>query len=183
MRDLWSNAPVQTVQIPLSTQPVVGEFEIGDFRRRAPFPYLFVDRQGTTSDDEMVFSKTHWRPRTAKLILCIFLACCVLFYKSRPVSTSTSQATSQAAEPDDRIVASSSNSTIGFGQIYVISQKDSQRRHSLIQAANVTELRLNIPEQPTWTDNDMDSFKLPQDSTILKGSLLAWLGHIHALRK
>lgn len=137
----------------------------------------------------MGFSKTHWRPRATRFILSVLLVACIWLYTSKPAARLTVPASVTVptiidkVEPDAPIVASSSNSTLGFGQIYVVSQKESKRRHSLIQAANVTELQLNIPDQPTWTEYDIQDFRLPQDSTILKGSLLAWLGHIHALQK
>ncbi|KAJ6436711.1 hypothetical protein O9K51_10675 [Purpureocillium lavendulum] len=76
-----------------------------------------------------------------------------------------------------------SNATLGFGGIYVVSKQGSTRRKALVQAANVTELQLSIPTQPVWTDDDQGNFKLAQDSTISRGSLLAWLGHMHALRR
>ncbi|KAK1250078.1 hypothetical protein MKX08_010081 [Trichoderma sp. CBMAI-0020] len=79
--------------------------------------------------------------------------------------------------------ASSSNSTLGFGRIYVVSQQGSSRRKSIIQAANVTELQLTIPVQPIWTEDDQRNFRLAKDSSIGKGSLLAWLGHLHALQQ
>lgn len=70
------------------------------------------------------------------------------------------------------------NSTLGFGRIYVVSKKDSPRRSGLLQAANVTELQLTIPVQPQWTDQDLKGHP-----NIGRGSLLAWLGHLHTLRE
>jgi hypothetical protein len=83
----------------------------------------------------------------------------------------------------DLSMASSSNSTLGFSWIYVVSQQGSSRRKSIIQAANVTELQLSIPVQPIWTKDDERNFRLAHDSSIGKGSLLAWLGHLHALQQ
>lgn len=77
----------------------------------------------------------------------------------------------------------SSNSTLGFGRIYVVSKQGSPRRKAIVQAANVTELQLSIPVQPVWTEDDERDFKLAQNSSIGGGSLLAWLGHLHALRR
>lgn len=77
----------------------------------------------------------------------------------------------------------SSNSTLGFGRIYVVSQGGSPRRKRITQAANVTDLQLNFPEQPIWTEHDVELFKLAHGSSIPKGSLFAWLGHVHALRQ
>lgn len=70
------------------------------------------------------------------------------------------------------------NSTLGFGRIYVVSKEDSPRRHSLLQAANVTELDFTIPIQPNWTESDLEGH-----TKIGRGSLLAWLGHLHSLRE
>lgn len=70
------------------------------------------------------------------------------------------------------------NATLGFGRIYVVSKEDSPRRPGLLQAANVTELDLTIPIQPTWTEDDLEGHK-----GIGRGSLLAWLGHLHSLRQ
>ena len=78
---------------------------------------------------------------------------------------------------------SSANSTLRFGRIYAISQQGSPRRKSIAQAANVTELQLSIPMQPNWTGTDEQSFRLAEGSSIPKGSLFAWLGHLHALRQ
>ena len=70
------------------------------------------------------------------------------------------------------------NATLGFGRIYVVSKEDSPRRPGLLQAANVTELDLTIPIQPTWTKGDLEGHKC-----IGRGSVLAWLGHLHSLRQ
>lgn len=75
------------------------------------------------------------------------------------------------------------NSTLGFGRIYAVSKQGSPRREGLIHAANVTEIDITIPEQPHWTLEDEENFRLPENSTLGRGSLLAWLGHLHALRE
>ncbi|KAK7556835.1 hypothetical protein IWX49DRAFT_13061 [Phyllosticta citricarpa] len=75
------------------------------------------------------------------------------------------------------------NSTLGFGAIYVVSKENSPRRKGLLQAANVTEIDLTLPVQPQWTLEDEDNFRLPENSTLGRGSLLAWLGHLHSLKK
>ena len=74
------------------------------------------------------------------------------------------------------------NSTLGFGRIFVVSTESSPRRNTLIHAANVTELDLTIPIQPTWTEEDQDRFRAKENSVVKRGSLLAWLGHLHVLR-
>lgn len=128
----------------------------------------------------MRFLKAHpLRPRTIKATLLFFLLCSVwIFTSSRLLSTFE-----RGGVSDDGHAASSSNSTLGFGRIYVVSQQGSPRRKSIVQAANVTELQLSIPLQPIWTADDVHNFRLPQYSTILEGTLLAWLGHIHALQQ
>ncbi|KAK5988723.1 hypothetical protein PT974_10212 [Cladobotryum mycophilum] len=126
----------------------------------------------------MFFLKAYWRPRTTRAILFISLVFCTWLFRPTKVPLFP-----RKGGPDTGFVTSSSNSTIGFGRIYVVSQHGSPRRKSIIQAANVTELQLNIPAQPKWTDSDERNFRLPKDSSIGKGSLLAWLGHIHALQQ
>ncbi|RDA88590.1 hypothetical protein CP532_5900 [Ophiocordyceps camponoti-leonardi (nom. inval.)] len=76
------------------------------------------------------------------------------------------------------------NSTLGFGRIYAVSKTGSSRRRRLIRASNVTELHITIPLQPNWTSHELDEFRLPEeDFKISNGSILAWLGHLHALRQ
>jgi hypothetical protein len=69
------------------------------------------------------------------------------------------------------------NSTLGFGSIYVVSAESSPRRHNLLQAANITELDFTIPLQPKWTEADLAKYPV-----MGKGSLQAWLGHLHVLQ-
>jgi len=127
----------------------------------------------------MLLLKTQPRTRIAKATLLFFLLCCLLiFTPSHLLSVFRRGGTSGGG-----IAVSSSNSTLGFGHIYVVTQQGSPRRRSIIQAANVTELLLSIPVQPIWTEADQNNFRLPQGSTIRQGSLLAWLGHLHALQQ
>lgn len=79
---------------------------------------------------------------------------------------------------DGQAAVLEANSTLGFGAIYVVSKADSPRRHGLLQAANVTEIDLTIPSQPKWTEEDFGGRKKSS-----KGSLMAWLGHLHLLRQ
>lgn len=77
------------------------------------------------------------------------------------------------------------NSTLGFGAIYVVSASDSPRRTKLIQAANVTEIDLVIPELTVWTDEDEMSFRSglqEENRGAGHGSIMAWLSHIHLLK-
>jgi hypothetical protein len=73
-------------------------------------------------------------------------------------------------------------STSQFGQIIAVSKKTSHRKASLQLSANLTGLKLSIPDQPIWTDEDVEKFKAKQWSKIKKGSALAWMGHLNALR-
>ncbi|KAJ9655716.1 hypothetical protein H2198_005513 [Neophaeococcomyces mojaviensis] len=75
------------------------------------------------------------------------------------------------------------NSTLGFGGIYAVSRKGSPRRQSLLRAASLTNLNVNIPAQPAWTDKDLARIKAPVNSALDRGSAMAWLGHRNALEK
>ncbi|KAF1966326.1 hypothetical protein BU23DRAFT_560338 [Bimuria novae-zelandiae CBS 107.79] len=74
------------------------------------------------------------------------------------------------------------NRTLGFGAVVVVSNEGSKRRHALLQAANVTDFDLTIPQQPQWTDNDVENFRGGQVDGVQHGSILAWMGHHNALR-
>jgi hypothetical protein len=63
-----------------------------------------------------------------------------------------------------------------------VSREGSPRREGLLLAANITELDITIPLQPKWTDEDLAKVRADRDSRISRGSLLAWLGHLNALR-
>ncbi|KAF2153002.1 glycosyltransferase family 25 protein [Myriangium duriaei CBS 260.36] len=78
------------------------------------------------------------------------------------------------------------NATLGFGAIYAISGHDSPRRQGLLEAANVTGLDLQIPVIPEWTQDQVDDFRDNdhlENSTILDGSIKAWLSHNVALKE
>ncbi|KAF2686686.1 glycosyltransferase family 25 protein [Lentithecium fluviatile CBS 122367] len=74
------------------------------------------------------------------------------------------------------------NSTLGFGAVVVVSRDGSERRHSLLQAANVTDIELTIPQQPQWTDGDVEKFRGQEEEGVEKGSVLAWMGHHNVLQ-
>ncbi|KAH4216794.1 hypothetical protein HBI56_206510 [Parastagonospora nodorum] len=74
------------------------------------------------------------------------------------------------------------NSTLGFGTILAVSQAHSPRRSGLLWAANLTNLAIEIPDQPRWTEGDFQAFTA-EDSTISKGSAFACMGHLNALRR
>jgi hypothetical protein len=73
------------------------------------------------------------------------------------------------------------NKTLGFGAVVVVSKTGSDRRHSLLQAANITDIELTIPKQPRWTEGDLTNFRNGQKDDVQRGSLLAWMGPRHAL--
>ncbi|KAL1631767.1 hypothetical protein SLS56_004286 [Neofusicoccum ribis] len=87
--------------------------------------------------------------------------------------------------PEDFNWNGPANATLGFGAIIVVSGPGSPRRPKIIQAANVTEIDLTIPEQPEWTDahlqNFTDAMKWGGRETG-RGSQLAWLSHDFALK-
>ncbi|KAF2748759.1 glycosyltransferase family 25 protein [Sporormia fimetaria CBS 119925] len=74
------------------------------------------------------------------------------------------------------------NRTLGFGAVLVVSKEGSERRHALLQAANVTEIDMKIPKQPAWTNDEVDRFRNGQDKDVQRGSLLAWMGHLNVLK-
>lgn len=49
-------------------------------------------------------------------------------------------------------------------------------------AANITELDIVIPDQPIWTDHDIELLKAVNGTKVSRGSALAWLGHLSILR-
>ena len=69
-----------------------------------------------------------------------------------------------------------------FGAIVAVSQLTSTRRNSLLLAANITEIDITIPDQPVWTDADVEKFKTKNGSLITRGSAMAWMGHLNVLR-
>lgn len=84
------------------------------------------------------------------------------------------------------------NATLGFGAIYVVSTDDdkrtsSRRRERMIQAANVSEIELQIPRGPKATNDDIDRFNVAMAHTghrlVGNGTALAWLSHIRALQR
>ncbi|KAK8219644.1 hypothetical protein M8818_000618 [Zalaria obscura] len=75
------------------------------------------------------------------------------------------------------------NATLGFGGLYVVSGPGSPRRAGMIQAANVTELDLTIPEQHQWTAQQIANFKYGPESKMANGSIMAWMSHHVVLRE
>ncbi|KAF2709887.1 glycosyltransferase family 25 protein [Pleomassaria siparia CBS 279.74] len=74
------------------------------------------------------------------------------------------------------------NKTLGFGAVIVVSAPESPRLYSLRQQAAVTDIVLTVPQQPEWTEGDVRRFRNGQEKGVQKGSILAWMGHHHALQ-
>jgi len=80
----------------------------------------------------------------------------------------------------DAVQHDAANETLGFGAIYVVSGPNSPRQEGLIESANVTELHLTITRLPAWTEEQIVDFRdkdHPEKSTIVDGSIKAWLSH------
>jgi hypothetical protein len=110
--------------------------------------------------------------RVALYTLGAIVILLVLSFKSpfghRVLSSGTSY--KGASEP--------ANSTLGFGTIYVVSGADGgERRHAIIQAANVTEIDLTIPQLPKWTDEDEKKFNEGIEPPVSRGTVFAWMSH------
>ncbi|KAF2494053.1 hypothetical protein BU16DRAFT_512313 [Lophium mytilinum] len=77
---------------------------------------------------------------------------------------------------------SPANSTLGFGAIIAVSPPNSKRRQGLLQAANVTELDITIPELPIWTEEDVEQFRSQQAPTEMRFPMIAaWMSHLRVL--
>ncbi|KAF2648312.1 glycosyltransferase family 25 protein [Lophiostoma macrostomum CBS 122681] len=126
------------------------------------------------------------RPKTLPLLATATVLLIIFFYHKNTdyirlqwtAATAPSSPSSIDAEPQ-KLAA---NRTLGFGAVLVVSKDGSERRHSLLQAANVTDIELTIPHQPTWTEGDVEKFVNNEEDHVQKGSILAWLGHHNALR-
>ena len=118
------------------------------------------------------------RKRPLPLLAALTLVLVVIFYNRDHADRIYQQWSSSIESHPTKLPA---NSTLGFGAVVVVSKKGSERRHALVQAANVTDVQLTIPEQPQWTDDDIQSFVNGEENAP-RGSILAWLGHHNALR-
>jgi len=125
--------------------------------------------------------------------LAILATCAIAFFLYFNLRSLHANSTSQLAqflasqsttEAPVVSVDGAANSTLGFGGIIAVSKKNSNRRSSLVHAANLTGLDLVIPDQPVWTDAEVDKVKggAGKLSVISKGSAMAWLGHLNALK-
>ena len=52
-----------------------------------------------------------------------------------------------------------------------------------MRAASLTNINVNIPVQPKWTETDIARIRADENSVLDRGSALAWLGHHNALEK
>jgi hypothetical protein len=118
------------------------------------------------------------RKRPSPLLLAFTLVVLVLIYHSSNADRIYQQ---WSLSYESRPAKLPANSTLGFGAVVAVSRDDSRRRHSLIQAANVTDFDLSIPHQPDWTEGDIQRF-IDGQSDAQRGSILAWLGHHNALK-
>jgi hypothetical protein len=119
------------------------------------------------------------RKRPTLLLLLLTFLITAIWYYSKDTNRIYLQWMASIESRPTKIPA---NRTLGFGALVVVSKEGSDRRHSLIQAANVTDLDLTIPQQPEWTEGDVERFVNGQEGEARKGSVLAWLGHHNALR-
>ncbi|KAK5112304.1 hypothetical protein LTR85_011576 [Meristemomyces frigidus] len=124
------------------------------------------------------------------LLLLLFFGVVYLLYSSsngyntgrQPPGGGTGSSATNAGPELDLKGLVPANATLGFGAVIAVSRAGSPRREGLLLAANITEIEITIPQQPAWTDHDVDRLRAEKDSRISRGSALAWLGHLNALR-
>ncbi|KAK4544192.1 hypothetical protein LTR36_004402 [Oleoguttula mirabilis] len=122
------------------------------------------------------------------LLLLLFFGVVYLLYSSangntarqRPGGGSGSSAANAGPELDLKGLVPA-NATLGFGAVIAVSRAGSPRREGLLLAANITEIDITIPQQPSWTEHDVNKLRAEKGSRISRGSALAWLGHLNAL--
>lgn len=118
------------------------------------------------------------RKRPLPLLAALTLFFIAIFYHKEKADRIYQQWSASIAPHSMNLPA---NKTLGFGAVVVVSKDGSDRRHSLVQAANVTDINLTIPQQPDWTEGDVYRF-INGQANAQRGSILAWLGHHNALR-
>ncbi|KAF2087577.1 glycosyltransferase family 25 protein, partial [Saccharata proteae CBS 121410] len=69
-----------------------------------------------------------------------------------------------------------------FGAVLAVSREGSPRQQDLLFAADLTGINISVPEQPIWTEEDLHNLYAERGSILSRGSALAWLGHLNALR-
>jgi len=115
-------------------------------------------------------------PRIPSIYVLLALGIITFYFYYRNITATSSEASTFI----DTGRHDPANATLGFGAVYVVSGPDSPRREGLVESANVTELHLTIPRLPSWTDEQVADFRdqdNPEKSTILNGSIKAWLSH------
>ncbi|CAK3839836.1 Hypothetical predicted protein [Lecanosticta acicola] len=73
------------------------------------------------------------------------------------------------------------NSTLGFGTIAVVSQKDPASLKDLFFAANISHINLSTPSQPPRGDSEVETVRLTLGFNSSRADALYHLGHINAL--
>lgn len=72
-----------------------------------------------------------------------------------------------------------------FSGIVAVSNGPSWRVDGLLEAANLTGIDIDIPQQPAWTAEDIDTFRRFKDPGAARkigpGQTQCWMGHRHAL--
>ena len=103
------------------------------------------------------------------VVLVVFLVSGLTYYNPSISSIDTSRL----------LPVKAANGTLGFGGLYVVSGPGSPRREHIEQAAAVTELNITIPQQVSWTDQDISNFRVENasESHIGEASVKAWLSH------
>ena len=69
-----------------------------------------------------------------------------------------------------------------FGAVIAVSHAKSPRRERLLWAAQLAGVDMVVPGQPEWGEADVEGFRGGEGSVISRGSALAWMGHLNALR-
>ena len=112
--------------------------------------------------------------RIPPIYVLLAIALCTFFFYYR-----SSIGLAPTGPGGSKDIKGAGNATLGFGGLYVVSGPGSPRREHLEQAAAVTELQLTIPEQVSWSDDDIRNFRWPNEteSKVGIGSAKAWLSH------
>lgn len=128
-------------------------------------------------------------PRFQRLVaVLIFLAVTLSLWIHSPSLDHANEASAQPSAPKPFTAGLNytrlhpANSTLGFGAVLAVSREHSPRQEALFFASNLTGVDISVPHQPQWSDDDLNALKADSGSRITRGSALAWLGHLNALR-
>ncbi|KAK7527471.1 uncharacterized protein IWZ02DRAFT_441673 [Phyllosticta citriasiana] len=131
------------------------------------------------------------------VLVVFFIFARELTYRTSSIDTGDGASQQGATSSSSGVLVSphwtggAANATLGFGAIYVVSTDDSAnnaslRRDRLIQAANVSEIELHIPNKPEPTVDDIARFEVALahsgNRLVGNGTALAWLSHVRALQ-